>query len=923
MEIEEGSGWVVGAQGLHSTLPDRNNANQHEIESISGLREELDEIESPRVIYSDKFNVANYYKWKNAAYDEYGYFVSLVPEESTITICTGTDIFGVSVNSNEVVDAGFIGGQDAVPRDNTYGLVVTSGLVDVRCESNVNVGDYVICNAFGYAKKADTVFGYKVVATEEKKGVNYATISLGVQSDKTHELGLDVQNIEDRVSVNERNIISAINVANQAYNKAAEAAESTLISEEAIRDALEAILDSEKNIEEFERALESSNSVVAQAKAIAERAVASAMSIKNEAVEKANEALQESSKLRDDFKDISNKINGDLADAVDNLEDLIEDLEPLVTWPEGATGDDIKGIAGFVAKVNEDSLILGTMVGRKGEEGETLAGFIQEAEETRAVVRGITSYTTEDGKLSGAAGLIVQVDDNKSAIDAVVNHNFTKGDGTVVAGLAGLNTYVNENESNIDLISQRISGQYTIVPEVVAEDKRNQNIIYASYDNDTQITTYYYYLVNWRTITGTAGGNGDFNQLEDVGLVDDEMIYYISANQTYWYYDSGIWKKTSDPYVAGLPSVIAGIQTVVDDNSSTINSFTSWQGDTNTAMARIEQKADANGAYIQSTVSNLHKYAVGPSSQVNGFTIHQAKDIFSGDVIYVPTVQHKETYKRDYEMIFLPNGWNTSKMEKTKVYYTSTFIEGKSYYYYFIWRNENWFQSSDKSNATREYEITFTPGYLYKWGESSGEFPYEWKTVDKDYTEITENGGDNTNKVNTSHMAVYFSTQEIVVGEDNNYGYWYTNGDEITDLEGNTGTYKPYTLYKWMNFQDKMQWVAVATLANNSQSRAVSQLRQDSNSINMTVTNLEGAYAGIESTLNIDHAKIGSIAAWPSQVGDDKYNMAIFEEKSDDNGAYMTLATVRNVEQNPNLEEIGGARIVLADTEDGGSYFYF
>ena len=58
ISIAEGVGYVAGASGLHSTLPDRNDRNQHVITSITGLREELDYIESPRVIESNSINVA-------------------------------------------------------------------------------------------------------------------------------------------------------------------------------------------------------------------------------------------------------------------------------------------------------------------------------------------------------------------------------------------------------------------------------------------------------------------------------------------------------------------------------------------------------------------------------------------------------------------------------------------------------------------------------------------------------------------------------------------------------------------------------------------------------------------------------------------------------------------------------------------------
>ena len=97
ISVEEAIGWVSGDSGHHYGLPDRNEPDQHIITSITGLREELDEIEKLKTVYSNKPNIANYYEWKDAAYDEYGYFVSLVPRTSKIDICSGSDILGVSI----------------------------------------------------------------------------------------------------------------------------------------------------------------------------------------------------------------------------------------------------------------------------------------------------------------------------------------------------------------------------------------------------------------------------------------------------------------------------------------------------------------------------------------------------------------------------------------------------------------------------------------------------------------------------------------------------------------------------------------------------------------------------------------------------------------------------------------------------------
>ena len=267
IEIGEAIGWTSGDSTRHYSLNGRDEPNQHPIAAITGLRDELDEIERLKTVYSDKIGAANYYEWSDGAHDEYGYFVSLVPHTSSIQICSGTNVFGVTVES-----AGFVGGQGAIAnKGNTYGLVATSGVVDVRCESNVTEEDYVVSNATGVAKKTTSNYGYKVIAVNEKHGVLYAAISLGVQASVTDSLDKDLKRLDERLTGAETNIVSAINVANQAYKKSSEASESSSVSEEAVKEALEAILEAEKNIEDFEKVLESTNNVAVQAKTNAMR----------------------------------------------------------------------------------------------------------------------------------------------------------------------------------------------------------------------------------------------------------------------------------------------------------------------------------------------------------------------------------------------------------------------------------------------------------------------------------------------------------------------------------------------------------------------------------------------------------------------------------------------------------------------------
>jgi hypothetical protein len=379
---------------VHKNLHGITDPDQHPIVAISGLKEALDSLNTkitPQTIYSDKFGVANYYAWNYGAYHDFGYFVSLVQHTSTVQICDGSDIFGVTIDS-----AGFIGGQDEdIPRDYSYALVATSGLVDVRCETDVTEGDYVVSNAYGIATKTDSNCGYKVVAIERKNGVDYAAISLGVQACTTDAIGQKVQHLDDRMNDAEINIAAAINVANDAYLKANGCVASNGIISDKVDDVMTKVDDMSTEVDNLGSQVSSISLTVAQAKAIAENTALFAESMKNEAVDKANEALTDTAELRKELEaqaeEIDSNLNNvslDLQATKENIESLATEMEPLVTWPDEQNPT---GVAGFVAKANENATTLASIVAWQGETDTVIAGFKQEVSETYATIESVTS----------------------------------------------------------------------------------------------------------------------------------------------------------------------------------------------------------------------------------------------------------------------------------------------------------------------------------------------------------------------------------------------------------------------------------------------------------------------------------------------------------------------------------------------------
>lgn len=945
VDISESMGWVGGDTNMHYSLAGRDDPDQHTIGAITGLERRLAVIEALKTVYSDSIGVANYYAWNSGESAEHGYFVSLVPKTATIKVCDGKDIFGVTV-----ANAGFVGGQDGTtlnyvngvtplpghPRDDKYGLVMTSGLVDVRCELNVEVGDYVMANSRGYAEKTESRSGYKVLAKEVKDGVKYVVILLGVQADITDALDKALQLLDTRMDNAEIDIAAAMNLANEAYKMAAECIAANKIAQDKV-------CNMEFELDDMRVQVGDASLLSVQAKAIADNALLYAEDARLKAVTAANQALQETAQFRDELKAqatnmstalgnaalelqatkesivfTKNELQGNINDAVSALEALEKDLEPLATWPHGVGMDRAESFAGFVARADQDGAILGAMVGRKGEEGETLAGFIQKATEAEATVSGIASYKRKDAdgnvvEPGGAAGLLAQVDANQAVVETVA---------ALDGGIAGLDARVNDNTSSVTTLASQTIGDYIIVEFWDVTDKDPNKIYYAK-----NTKTYYYFKsVRWLatkdiseagldgaiagvksvadankaqfdamasydtnngeksalagmtayvdansanfselakydnessgqsgiaglvadvdsntsalslvaehsftddnnvTHTGLAGLQAQVNDnTSEVTLVANRVagqyvvvetwsaenkqpdtVYYAKDTKLYWYYDT-FWKATDDAYTAGLPSAIAGVQVETDDHSAKIENITSWQGETNVAMASIKQTADANGASIRLFVADIDKYSVGPYSQAYGFTLEQAQDVLEEGMIYVPT-PHKNS--------------NTHG----EVYnYTVTDASG----------NEVVLPYPDANG------YQFTPGNIYTW-------------TDIDASPNTTNM---MWKESIGLVALFPIEPSIAT-----YEFWYKDGGDNSD------GYDPYTLYKRNTYTDDKgntltRWIAVATLRGNYSNRATSSIRQDANSIALDVTNVKGSVATIQQTVSENSADIALVVS--------------------------------------------------------------
>lgn len=906
-------------EGLkHTLLTATELSNLHPITAITGLREELDDIEALDVVYSNERNHANYYLWADdniGQEDRVGYFVALIPNTNRIKVwAEGDEIFGVTVDS-----AAFVGGQADIARDISYGLVAHNGAIKVRCDSHVNAGDCVIANIDGVAQKTDNGYGYKVVDVEYQGDIKYAKIILNISANKAYALASAVDEVNRRLTNDEANITAAINVANEAYNKAGEVGE---ISEEAIKNALEALEkadDASQKTDEFESRLENANETAVQAKVIAESAAVSAESMRNEAFDKANEALDETSELRRELEVLSNNMIGNLSEAVlglqasqeeleqtasgmqdsldqtdKNVKELAKNLNPLIQWPEGVSGDEIVGVGGFVAQANENSITLGEIVAWKDGEGEdSFAGYIEKVGEGYAT-------TTQFAEVGDAiAAVQTMAETNKASIEAITG---------VAGNLAGLQAQVNENTASVTTLASHVIGDYIAVDTWSATNK------------------------------------------------DTSKIYYAKDEKNYWYYDNG-WQSTDKPYEAGLTGAIAGIQQIADDNAANIEMIASLEGDFGESLAGFVSEATANNAEIQAlaeygyTDNNGEKHygAAGIMAEVNNNK--SAIDAIAGQdgriaglqaQVDATTSEVALVANRVMGKYVVVDTWDEINRDTDTVYYAQ---DTKLYWYYddkwtstqdaytaglpaaiagiqvvtddnsstinqlVSWQDdtENSMasikQQADQNGASinmlvssidkysvgersQSYGLTYEEaksileeGVIYvptvdhsEWFDDEGVqnaftpgHYYEWAIIN-DHHELNW-------KVHTN--SVTFAKFEPVA--NNQSQYWYIDSDEAP------AGYAPRTLYKWDDA--KLFWVAVSTLEYSESNRQASMLRLEVNKISADVVNARGDIASHQQWLDANSANILDVVSWQSDVKDDVSNIATIQQTADAAGA--------------------------------------
>ena len=373
----------------HALLTNRELHDQHPISAITDLENILDKLSSVKDLYAKNGGFAEFRQWlPDDPNDEItptrgiGYFVSLVNDSKNnlyIDICTGdTDVYGVTV-----ANSGFCGYQadtydvlDSksmnLANDYRFARVCLIGSVQVRTSEadhiGINIGDYVVPNEFGYATKSDDDVGFKVVSKGQITGVGtdvwyYVGIALVPQNDNINRI---VDKLEDiTINIGDANIqlgemkdtIDDIKDSNIQISDKVEGLEDIL--NESVNNSALQLQNAQRIAQEAQDVAKAANKAIAEVQVQYSGAISTA----NEAKDSVDNAL----------KDIS---------------DLREDIEPLAEWTDGNNS----GVAGFLARVEQDHAELSTLVENSGSGGTDFTAIIQKINANGAAIQHLVVH---------------------------------------------------------------------------------------------------------------------------------------------------------------------------------------------------------------------------------------------------------------------------------------------------------------------------------------------------------------------------------------------------------------------------------------------------------------------------------------------------------------------------------------------------
>lgn len=282
---------------------------------------------------------------------------------------------------------------------------------------------------------------------------------------------------------------------------------------------------------------------------------------------------------------------------------------------------------------------------------------------------------------------------------------------------------------------------------------------------------------------------------------------------------------------------ISGFIKQANSEHTLIGTLTTAMYGDNVGTIGVIQEIDRNKTVLKHIVADADKYSVGPYSLSYKLTRQEADGILKTEHIYVATQTHTET--SDLYICSV----HPEVDENTLCYFTVgdikySFIAPKRIYSNDIiqcniasrelFAYDEIYSVNIVQDITDMTELQFISEYTYSFESGKS---YMWR-------EDIDNPGV---YIWAYHSDVYFNPPESPQEGD----LWFClNG--VTDTDGSKLIYYPETLYHL----DGAQWVSVATIDGNLQARTIGLMKQKSNELTSTYTNLRGDVSTMSQTVD-------------------------------------------------------------------------
>ena len=750
------------------------------------------------------------------------------------------------------------------------------------------------------------------------------------ESDIPEDIETELDNIKDQVSDATEVAEQAKEIANQAKADAADALASITATKTELEESIEEILGS---IENAQSEIDATKTELITTKEELQTGV-------DQTYEELTQTKNELEATFNTFQSALDTAEGSIKETANELKNLIDGMEEITSWSDGERS----GIAGFVAKADENSTLIADITVWQNETDTAFASISQEVSANKANIHNIAQIQTTT--TSNLAGIQAEVTDQYATISTL-----TEAVGENATAIAGVKQYADDTFATIESIAsletasaEAIAGLRTEVAETYATNEMLAALetetstamaafeqeVESEYAKQTVVTALDENLALFKQevkkdyvtldmVSSWEGGDDSaalaaFKQEVANNYATQQMLSTVSDNL------ANFEQEVTDTYatqqmLTAVDNALTSFKQEANSNyaqqsavTALNESFTQYQQTvTDTyatqemisaveeSLAEFEQTVESNYAsqsMVTSVENALSSYKQEVSENYAKSTEINSLRTETTNAIAASEDKATSTYASKSELTAFETttSTNLARIEQ-KSDADSTYIQSTV-------ANLDKYSVGPKSPSygftTEQAKEILTKGTIYVATASSEEGPYSFDQ----YFYYTWNGAGWTKgeRVNSTY------DRYVEIGSNPDGTLWYIS-QEITPIyhEGTGRTYVGNTLYK----VESGQWIAVASLAGNSQSRAISSVKQTTNSIEQSVSDLAGNYAGTVIQVNENKASIQDIATWKGTTGE---SLVTFMQEAGDNFA-SAAQVAQIVDKDGNIKE---AAIVTA-----------